>query len=94
MEFTQGDWHVGKLNSTVVSDKIPDGYVSGTGHDETEYYGGFLIAESIKHSDAILIAEAKNLLECVTRLMPHATTIINENHPDHKFVTSILNKLK
>lgn len=37
----------------------------------------------------ILIAQLK---AAIKKLLPHAEVIINENHPDHKFATSLLKK--
>lgn len=93
--ISEGNWKVGKNKSEVVTDQTPSWYKGATGHDDKDYYGGFLIAESIaSQSDAKLIAASKRLFECVNRLLPHARTIINDNHPDYKFVQSVVNELK
>lgn len=60
--ITPGNWSVGKLPSTIISDTIPENYPHDAGRDSKEYYGGFLIAESIQRGDAIFLAQAKNLL--------------------------------
>ena len=47
---------------TVVTDNGED-FPQNTGHGDTDYYGGYLIAESIlKTADARLIAAAPDLL--------------------------------
>lgn len=59
--YTKGNWSVGRVSSTVVSDKVPDDYKPGSGHDSTDYYGGFLIAESMKKDDAKLLSAAPEM---------------------------------
>lgn len=62
MAHTKGNWKVGRPG-TVVSDKM-DELPIGKGYDDTDYYGGFLIAESIaRNADAKLMAAAPDLLE-------------------------------
>jgi hypothetical protein len=45
-ELTGGAWRSGKSKSTVVCDK-PCSVYPDSGHDDIEYYGGHLVAESI-----------------------------------------------
>ena len=63
-QHTPGNWRPGMRGGTVVSDKPLPNYNLNGGHDEVEYYGGHLIAESIwRAEDARLIAAAPDLLE-------------------------------
>lgn len=66
--FTPGNWSIGKQRDSVVSDQIPEDYKSGTGHDDIEYYGGFLVAESCKLSDAKLISAAPDMLDVLEQV--------------------------
>jgi len=59
---SKGAWNVGKILSTVDTN-AREGFEGKSGHDATEYYGGYLIAESImKKADAQLIAASRDLL--------------------------------
>lgn len=73
MAHTKGNWTIGKFGGSVVTDIIPEDYKTGSGHDATDYYGGFLIAESIRDQDKKLIAAAPDLLEACKQLIdaPH-----------------------
>lgn len=63
MALTFGNWSVGKSHGVVVSDTVPNDYKKGSGHDEVDYYGGFLLAESVGNKDdAELFAQSKNIL--------------------------------
>ena len=66
-------WKVGKMTSTVVSDTrqvnknfpVPPN-TKKSRNKEIEYYGGFLVCESIaNHKTAKLIAAAPQLLKCL-----------------------------
>jgi len=60
---TPGTWRAGKTGESVVSDQPLPGYDAKGGHDHVEYYGGYLIAESIwRAEDRALIAAAPELL--------------------------------
>ncbi|OFY43973.1 MAG: hypothetical protein A2X18_07540 [Bacteroidetes bacterium GWF2_40_14] len=64
-KHTGGNWKVGRPG-TVVTDTIPEWLMNNTGHDDIEYYGGYLIAESIStKTDANLMAAAPNMLEAL-----------------------------
>jgi hypothetical protein len=54
--ISQGNWSLGKLGGVVVTDS-GEGFPVNSGHGENDYYGGYLIAESIlKKGDAQAIA--------------------------------------
>jgi len=62
MEISKGNWTLGKTGGSVITDN-GEGFAPNTGHSDIEYYGGYLIAESIqKKDDARLIAAAPELL--------------------------------
>jgi hypothetical protein len=64
---TPGPWRIGKTGGAVVADHPVNG--GGTGHSDTDYYGGHLIAESIARlEDAKLIAAAPELLAMLERI--------------------------
>lgn len=58
-----GNWKRGKTGGCVVSDVQT---LVGTGHDSVDYYGGYLVAESIPTKEYVaLISAAPELLECL-----------------------------
>lgn len=61
-------WRIGKHNSTVVSNvRTTEG---DTGHNETDYYGGFLVCESIATKEyADLIASALEMKEMLNHFV-------------------------
>lgn len=66
-KHSKGTWKVGNSPTVVVTDN-GHGFPANTGHSDVDYYGGFLIAESIlKVEDAKLIAAAPDLLEACIR---------------------------
>jgi hypothetical protein len=60
MERRQTRWRAGTGGGSVVSDVLPRDAVSGS--EDAEYYGGYLIAESVAPSMVSLIAAAPELL--------------------------------
>ena len=92
-ELTEGTWSVGKTGCVVSNiGNILDRNGSSTGHDETEYYGGFLIAESCRIKDAQMMAASKDLLFALKMIMKHAEVIITDNHPDMQIALRAINK--
>lgn len=64
-EYSKGTWKHGNNHGDVVTD-CGDGFPAESGHTATDYYGGFLIAESIcKKADAKLIVAAPALLKAL-----------------------------
>jgi len=62
MKISKGKWSLGKQLGTVITDD-GEGFPSSYQGDSLEYYGGYVIAESIsKPADAALIAAAPELL--------------------------------
>jgi hypothetical protein len=63
---TGGEWTVGKTGGAIVTTAPIPGVVGG-GFDDVEYYGGYLLAESISRpADALLMAAAPALLAACT----------------------------
>ena len=61
MSHTPGPWKIGRCGSVVADEPINE--ISGS--DDVEYYGGYLIAESIAKKNATLIAAAPDLLQAL-----------------------------
>lgn len=66
-EHTGGTWSVGRDGAVVTDAPIPGmNSKTDTGHDEVQYYGGHLIAESIwRPADARLLAAAPAMLDAL-----------------------------
>jgi hypothetical protein len=73
--ISKGTWTVGPCSGTVVTDDA-EGFVDATGHCAVDYYGGYLIAESImlRKKTPGLISAAKDML--------HVLTVIYEANQD------------
>lgn len=66
-KHTRGNWKVGRAG-TVVTDKKPKWLTGHTGHEDKEYYGGYLIAESIMNPyDAEIMAAAPEMFKSLVR---------------------------
>ena len=74
-KHTPGPWQIGKNFGSVVCDTPVPGI---RGSDDTEYYGGHLIAESVTEANARLIAAAPELLEALKELMVAADRVSAE----------------
>jgi len=60
-------WKVGKQKTTVVSTHPVDDQIPGS--DSTEYYGGYLVAESVAPSRAPLLAASPKLYKALKELV-------------------------
>ncbi|HEX8894410.1 MAG TPA: hypothetical protein VF783_13860 [Terriglobales bacterium] len=68
---TGGTWSVGEHGLTVVTTESIAG-CPGTGHNDTEYYGGNLICESVwRPADAHLIAAAPAMLDALEHIVEY-----------------------
>lgn len=63
MSDTQTKWRKGKCGGSVVSDVMPPDGLSGS--RDAEYYGGYLIAESVAPSMIPLVAAAPEMREAL-----------------------------
>lgn len=64
--FTPGPWRVGR-DGSVVAD-TPVGIRAAGGAEDVEYYGGYLVCETVSPSNARLIAQAPLLFELLQDL--------------------------
>ena len=63
MRHSKGNWKIGRPGTVVTDSKEEFPEDNSDGRSSLEYYGGYLIAESIlKKADAKLIAAALDLL--------------------------------
>lgn len=85
-KHTGGTWGVGKTGGAVVStDAIPGLPDYRTGHSDVDYYGGYLIAESIWNpADARLMSAAPDLLDASRQLIA-----AYETHDDCEFGNAV-----
>lgn len=66
---SKGNWNIGKVAGTVIADNVKNNLPKELRKDEKEYYGGYLVAESIRRKDdAMLIAAAPDLLEALLNI--------------------------
>lgn len=74
-EITKENWSVSKRGGAVVTDS-DKGFISQTGHLDSDYYGGTLICESLwRRKDAHLISAAPDMLEVLLSLENDDNTI-------------------
>ena len=69
---TKGNWKVGTNFSNIVTDEKTErpSYTKENYESEIEYYGGYLICESVsKKADAKLIASSPELLEALNEMV-------------------------
>jgi len=70
-KHTPGTWTRAKNGGGVVSDTVPDNYTKDTGHNDFEYYGGFLIAESVLEDNIPILCAAPAMLEALKAVEAH-----------------------
>ncbi|HET6499041.1 MAG TPA: hypothetical protein VFH17_08335 [Coriobacteriia bacterium] len=71
-EHTGGTWRPStKSGGAIVSDIVLDEPYLNTGHNETEYYGGHLIAESVRANNRPIIAAAPEMLATLDAVRDH-----------------------
>ena len=69
---TGGTWRPStKSGGAIVSDIVLDEPYLDTGHNETEYYGGHLIAESVRANNRPIIAAAPEMLRVLESVREH-----------------------
>ncbi|WP_253727697.1 hypothetical protein [Burkholderia thailandensis] len=62
---TAGNWYIGDRGGCVVSDLPVPGAI-GSGHNEVEHYGGYLICESVwRPADAAVLAAARDAIDAL-----------------------------
>lgn len=94
---TPGNWSVG-LAAVVSDTPNPVMEKSETGHSDIEYYGGYLIAESIlAKADAEVIADAPIMLDTIIEMRNEITAIMLQfgqyiQVKDYNRITRLLNK--
>ena len=96
MKHSKGKWKIGKGGGTVVTDD-GTGFEKAMRHDSKEYYGGYLIAESIlKKADAKLIAQAPTLLKTLKLCLKYCKTfpIGIDQDPIEKERTKMIDVIK
>ncbi|MBN1404169.1 MAG: hypothetical protein JW942_06875 [Opitutales bacterium] len=59
-KHTPGPWRSGNTSDTVVCDTMPAGALQGS--DAVDYYGGYLICESVATCNRNIIAAAPDML--------------------------------
>ena len=94
---TPGKWSVG-LGVVVSDTPHPSMVDSKTGHCDIEYYGGYLVAESIfTKTDAEAIADMPKMLDMIVEMRSEMQTVINHlgryvNTENYKRITHLLNR--
>lgn len=78
MKHLPGSWKLGKQDGTVIADSKTTERLN-TGHDAIEYYGGYLVCESIATQE---IAQAITALPDLLEACRHMIALWDANCPD------------
>jgi len=77
---TPAPWRIGKIKSCVVADKNDSLNIRGSFENESkDYYGGFLIAESVAYYNAKLISVSPELLELAFKYKSDLLNLIKQS---------------
>ena len=78
-EFTPGPYRAGKFGCSVISDSNEGLTIPGAYEKEAfEYYGGYMIAESVSPNNVSLIAASTELFDALNSLVSSVMA-----HPDY-----------
>jgi len=78
IKFTSPPWRKGKVAGAVVADTHSSMSRPEYAEREKEYYGGYLIAESVSPENEPLITAAPDMYEACKRALPILSALVNE----------------
>jgi len=92
-----GPWKVGRHTSEIIAENFPNDIpISDSGHAEVEYYGGYLIAESVERRNTSLIAAAPELLKSAIEVIEsiQGNSDLNQSDSFRKLKEAVTKALK